>query len=113
MVPVDKTRRTDSKIEKKGFDKENTSPLTEEQIQFINALAETSYYKKIREYNFEEDKTPLVVLESGIKIAFDMEQELNYQIQFLEEILKKAKGEGKRIKKVIFQKDKDSIVETE
>ena len=26
MVPVDKTRRTDSKIEKKGFDKENTSP---------------------------------------------------------------------------------------
>ena len=54
-----------------------------------------------------------MVLESGIKIAFDMEQELNYQIQFLEEILKKAKGEGKRIKKVIFQKDKDSIVETE
>lgn len=113
VVPVDKTRRNDSKIEKKGFDKENTSPLTEEQIQFINALSETSYYKKIREYNFEEDKTPLVVLESGIKIAFDMEQELNYQIQFLEEILKKAKGEGKRIKKVIFQKDKDSIVETE
>ena len=26
VVPVDKTRRTDSKIEKKGFDKENTSP---------------------------------------------------------------------------------------
>lgn len=113
VVPVEKIRGTDSKIEKKSFDKESTSPLTKEQIEFINALAETSYYKKIREYNFEEDKTPLVLLENGIKIAFDTEQELNYQIQFLEEILKKAKDEGKRIKKVIFQKDKDSIVEME
>lgn len=106
-----RVRQTDPKIEIEHMNIDEKNLIGDEARELVSKLLETNYYDRVRGLDFTR-KSPVVLLEGGGRVEFDARGDLDYQFRFLEEIIETNERNHKKIKKVIFKKDKDSIVET-
>lgn len=106
-----RVRPTDPKIELEHINTDEKVLITPQAVTLVSKLLATNYYDRVRGLDFTR-QSPVVLLEGGGRVEFDASGDLDYQFRFLEEIIRSNEEAGKKIQKVIFNKDKDPVVET-